>query len=1165
MGDDRKTILIVEDEAIIALATRAILEKNGYSVLVVYSGRKAVETVESKPGIDLILMDIDLGRGMDGTEAAERILLNRDVPVLFLSSHTETEIVERTEKITSYGYVVKNTGETVLLASIRMAFRLHDAQVKIRGQREELERVNLHLNAVNMELMRSQAVLIEREEALQESEEKFRNLFELLPAVALIHVAGKVALVNSQTVATFRGTNLDDFVGRNIIDFFTEEDREKPVQHMRARSLAAPGKLDHYTATLRRLDGTTFPADIYACNIPFQGGTATQALVYDITDRLKAEEALRQSEAKYRTLIENINDIVYVIDRDGRFTYLSPSLERISGYSADDLVGKKFSELVYPEDLPHVMEDFGKVVKGVIEPHEFRVVDRDGSVLHMRTSSRLVTRGGVAAGITGVMTNITDRKLMENALRESEEQNQMIFDNTNLGIFLSTLDGAYLKVNQAVLKISGYDTIEEFLRVPTSRLYADPADQRRIVAELRGKGSVRNVEFRTLKKDGTPHWISLSAVTVKDRHGAMKYIIGFVEDVTERRRAGELIKAERDLGLRLAGAASMKEVMQFGLSAAISTAGMESGGVYLINEPGGADLIVHEGLSEAFLEKAMHYDAGMPSMQVIMKGDSIFLEDSDDSTGVELLSRFEGLAALLRAEGLKALAVLPIQMKGEVIACMNISSRVHRTISPHVRMALEVMAASMGSAILRMKMQESLLDRESRFRSYFEMTHVGTAISSVDKRWLELNDRICEILGYTADELKGLTWAAITHPDDLAENVALFDRVLAGEIDGYTLDKRFIRKNGEIVWTTLGVGCVRKKDGTVSHFVTVLNDITDRKLAEERLKLSEEKFQRSFMTSPIVLCIARLRDFQIVDVNDTFVRMSGRSREEVLGMTAPELFIWDNLDNRAEAVKMLLTEGKISGREYGFRTRDGRLLIGEYSAYIIDIAGENHILVSIVDITDRKRAEERIQALLAEKDILLKEVHHRIKNNMSTIISLLDMQSHLPGSGEAAPALRDAVSRVQSMRVLYDKLYQSISLVDMSIRFYLPPLVEEICSLFPGCESTRVETRVDDFIVPVKVLSTLGIIVNELITNALKYAFPGGRKGTIRVSAAKAGRTATLAVEDDGIGLPDGFDINASTGFGLGLVVMLVRQIGGTISTGRGEGARFVIEFDLAE
>lgn len=131
-----KTILLVEDEAIIALAEKAMLERHGYAVLVARSGEEAVAIADSGRELSLILMDINLGAGMDGTQAAELILARHDIPLAFLSSHTEPEVVDKTEGITSYGYIVKNSGETVLLASIRMAFRLFKARAELRDKEE---------------------------------------------------------------------------------------------------------------------------------------------------------------------------------------------------------------------------------------------------------------------------------------------------------------------------------------------------------------------------------------------------------------------------------------------------------------------------------------------------------------------------------------------------------------------------------------------------------------------------------------------------------------------------------------------------------------------------------------------------------------------------------------------------------------------------------------------------------------------------------------------------------------------------------------------------------------------------------------------------------------------------------------------------------------------
>ncbi len=222
-----------------------------------------------------------------------------------------------------------------------------------------------------------------------------------------------------------------------------------------------------------------------------------------------------------------------------------------------------------------------------------------------------------------------------------------------------------------------------------------------------------------------------------------------------------------------------------------------------------------------------------------------------------------------------------------------------------------------------------------------------------------------------------------------------------------------------------------------------------------------------------------------------------------------------------------------------------------------------HIISVTRDISERKRDEEKVKALLQEKEILLKEVHHRIKNNMSALMGILTLQSVTMKNPEAIAALMEIKGRMQSMGVLYDKLYRSENLKEMSIKDYLSSLVDEIVSIFPRRTTVRIEKKIDDFKIGVNVMSPLGIIVNELVTNTLKYAFVDRENGVISISARKKGRHARIVVQDDGIGIPEKENIERSSGLGLQLVSMLVKQIGGTIAIERGMGTKFMLDFEI--
>jgi len=209
------------------------------------------------------------------------------------------------------------------------------------------------------------------------------------------------------------------------------------------------------------------------------------------------------------------------------------------------------------------------------------------------------------------------------------------------------------------------------------------------------------------------------------------------------------------------------------------------------------------------------------------------------------------------------------------------------------------------------------------------------------------------------------------------------------------------------------------------------------------------------------------------------------------------------------------------------------------------------------------KAASEIKKLLAEKEIILQEVHHRIKNNMMTVKGLLYIQAGTLTGSSVAAALYDAESRVGSMMVLYDKLYLSKSFQELSIKEYLPDLVNQIISNFPGKEKVIIENHIDDFILKAETLFTLGIMLNELLTNIMKYAFNGKDNGVITISAFLNEKHVIISIADNGNGMPESISLENSTGFGMQLVGMLTKQIGGSIKIERENGTEFVLEFDI--
>jgi len=214
------------------------------------------------------------------------------------------------------------------------------------------------------------------------------------------------------------------------------------------------------------------------------------------------------------------------------------------------------------------------------------------------------------------------------------------------------------------------------------------------------------------------------------------------------------------------------------------------------------------------------------------------------------------------------------------------------------------------------------------------------------------------------------------------------------------------------------------------------------------------------------------------------------------------------------------------------------------------------------DITERREAEERIRALLEEKDLILKEVHHRIKNNMAVVASLLDIQAEAEREGPASQTLRIASNRVKSMAVLYDKLYRTEAGKSASLGEYLFTLLKEVHGSFPGHEHIELSLELEEIELDSEKLSRLGILLNELLTNSMKYAFAGRCGGSIRVRAYRDGARLEMHYEDNGIGLSSARDVSG-TGFGMTLIAALAKQLGGVSTMGGEEGFSYALSLEV--
>ncbi len=261
----------------------------------------------------------------------------------------------------------------------------------------------------------------------------------------------------------------------------------------------------------------------------------------------------------------------------------------------------------------------------------------------------------------------------------------------------------------------------------------------------------------------------------------------------------------------------------------------------------------------------------------------------------------------------------------------------------------------------RKQVEEALLKSEARFRVMFEQAAVGVGqIETASGRFIRINQKYCDIVGYPRAEMENLDFQTISHPDDLKIDLANMERLKSGEIREFTMEKRYLKKSGETVWVSLTVSPMWSAGALPDYHIAIAEDITARKQAEEALRESEARFATIFHTNPVRVAITRFEDGLFLDVNDNFLTSSGYTREEVIGHTSHDLNNWVNPAERIRLHRMVEEQRPVWNFETQLRQKSGQTRDVLMSADMIQLFGQRCILSVAVDITERKQAEAAV-------------------------------------------------------------------------------------------------------------------------------------------------------------------------------------------------------------
>lgn len=794
-------------------------------------------------------------------------------------------------------------------------------------------------------------------------------------------------------------------------------------------------------------------------------------------------ESLERSETRYRATFEQAALGIAHLSREGRFLRVNQSLCRMFGYPARELLELDFQRITHPEDLQKSYNLVRQVLSGPggEQAIEKRYLRKDGSVVWCRVTLSVVrTAAGEPDYFIAVVDDISDKKWAERRIERLAGMYQTLSETNDAIVRTGEAEALYRKVCRVVAKFGGFvlawvGTVDAQRGVLCAKakegsatgyvehleLPLDPSTPEGRGPSVRAALSGERVVCNDFQNDpATVLWqerarrygVAASAAfplrqggrvagvlnvysgetgffdaEVIDLMEEMAANISFALDSmardTERYAAEAALRRndERlDAMLRLsegAGVLSVEEITSRALEAGVRLSESRLGAVYLVRaDQASLKVMASIGIGDAVPGVRLKLDEADPWAECIRLGHPVIRNQPDTAE-----ERGGARPALV---GLRY-AAIPATDQGRVNSVLLVAGRETDYQEDDLRQ-LQLVGETLWRLTEGKRAVQKLLEAEGRFRGTFEHSGVGMANVGLDGRFLRVNRRFCEMSGYSQEELLGMRFQDITHPDDLPKDLELASRLMSGAIPSYSLEKRYMRRDGRLIWGLLTVSAMRWPDGRTDYFIGVVEDITELKLAQERLRLDAMVFEGS--REGITITDAQVR---ILACNRAFTQITGYEEHEVLGRN-PSMLQSGRQDREFYRVmwESLKATGRWSGEIWN-RRKTGEV----YPEWLAVSALEgpdgrvSHYIGIFSDISPQKQAEETIQrllqydhltqlpnrALLRERlELTLAHVRHRERKAAVLLLNLARFRSVNENLGHQAgdAVLKEVAARL---------------------------------------------------------------------------------------------------------------------------------------------------------